>query len=69
MNPTQPIFNLDGFKGICSCRNCDRKPTTSLKIKYLRKIGQFCELCAADLMKADLVEQNCSSEEELIGDG
>jgi hypothetical protein len=69
MNPTQPIFNFGGFKGICSCRNCDRKPTTRLRIKYLRKVGQFCEPCAADLMKAGLVEEKRSSVEDVIGDG
>jgi hypothetical protein len=69
MNPTQPLFNLDGFKVICSGRNCARKPTTTLRIKYVRKVGQFCELCAADLMNAGLVEENRSSEEDLIVDG
>jgi hypothetical protein len=27
------------------------------------KVGQFCELCAADLMKAGLVEENVSPKE------
>ena len=69
MNHTQSLSNSDGFKGICSGRNCDRKSTTSLRIKYLRKVGQFCEICAADLMKAGLVEEKRSSEEDLIADG
>jgi hypothetical protein len=63
MNPTQPLFNSDRFKGICSGRNCARKPTTILQIKYLKKVGQFCEMCAADLTKAGLVEENVPSKE------
>jgi hypothetical protein len=62
MNPTQPLFNSDRFKGICSGRNCERKPTTKLRIKYLKKVGEFCELCAIDLIEAGLVEEKCSVE-------
>jgi hypothetical protein len=58
MNPSQPLFNLDGFKAICSGRNCDREPKIKLRVKYLKKVGEFCELCANDLMDTGLVEES-----------
>jgi hypothetical protein len=57
MNHSQSSFNTDRFKDICSGRNCKRKPATRLRIKYVKRIGEFCELCAADLIEADLVER------------
>jgi hypothetical protein len=61
MNPTQPLFNSDGFKGICSGRNCKRELTTKLKIKYLKKVGAFCEQCARGLIESGLVEEKHSA--------
>jgi hypothetical protein len=61
MNPAQPLFNSDGFKGICSGRNCKREPTTRLKIKYLKKVGTFCEQCTNSLIESDLVEEKLSA--------
>ncbi|MGH9963816.1 MAG: hypothetical protein ACRD5E_03170 [Nitrososphaeraceae archaeon] len=49
------------FKAICSGRDCGRKPTKLLKIMHIKKVGNFCETCAADLLKAGLVEEELMS--------
>jgi hypothetical protein len=61
MNPAQTLFNSDGFKGICSGRNCKREPTTRLKIKYIKKVGAFCGQCASSLIDSGLVEEKLSA--------
>lgn len=61
MNPTQPLFNSGKFKGTCSGRNCKREPKTRLRIKYLKRVGEFCELCANDLKESDLVEESVTT--------
>ena len=38
--------------------NCKREPKIKFKIKYLKRTGEFCELCANDLMDAGLVEES-----------
>jgi hypothetical protein len=38
--------------------NCKREPKIKLRIKYLKRVGEFCELCANDLMEAGLVEES-----------
>jgi hypothetical protein len=60
--------NLGRFKAICSGRDCARKPTKILKIKYIKKVGDFCEGCAADLLKAGLVEEELVSKSRSIRD-
>lgn len=61
MNSTTLLLNSNRFKGICSGRDCKRKPTTRLRIKYLKRVGEFCELCANDLMEAGLVEESVTT--------
>jgi hypothetical protein len=38
----------------CAGKGCARNGTISLKIRYLHKIGIFCDVCAKGLLKADL---------------
>jgi hypothetical protein len=67
MNPNTS-YNLGRFKVICSGRDCTRKPTKILKVKYIKKIGNFCEACAADLLKAGLIEEELASKSRSIRD-
>jgi len=50
----------DRFKR-CDARDCNQKSIKYLRIKYIKKIGSFCEKCAADLWKCGLAENvECS---------
>ena len=50
----------DRFKR-CDARDCNQKSIKHLKIKYIKKIGSFCEKCAADLLECGLAEDvECS---------
>lgn len=55
-------YNSDRFKAICSGLDCPRKPTKLLRIKYVKKAGKFCEVCAAHLFELGLVEEELLSE-------
>jgi hypothetical protein len=41
-------------KKVCACKNCNNVPTTILKIKYIQKIGLFCDSCTKDLLDQEL---------------
>ena len=45
------------YKTICAGINCSNKPTSRLKIKYINKVGNFCKICADDLLKSELAEK------------
>ena len=40
----------------CACKDCTRKGTRILRIKYINKVGHFCDLCAADLLSTEIAE-------------
>jgi hypothetical protein len=40
---------------ICAGKNCDNIAKNRLKILYLNREGWFCQKCANDLIKEDLV--------------
>jgi hypothetical protein len=67
MNPTLLLCNSDRFKDSCSGRGCDRKPVRYLKIKYIKKIGNFCQICADDLLESDLAEE-IKSNSDVLGE-
>ena len=67
MNRTRLIYDIEGFKGNCSGRGCNRKPVRYLKIKYIKKIGKFCHTCAHDLLMNGLAEEITNSR-DLEGD-
>ncbi len=58
--------NIQGFKN-CAGKNCSNKATSPLKVKYINKIGHFCQLCANDLLQLDLVEK-INSFDSALGD-
>ncbi len=41
----------------CAGRGCKKLGTITLKIKYVNKIGHFCDGCAEELTNQDLVFQ------------
>lgn len=59
-------YNLDRFNGICSGRDCTRKPVRLLRIKFVKKLGKFCEACASDLLEAGLVDEELHSENSTV---
>jgi hypothetical protein len=61
-------YNIDRFKAVCSGRDCARKPKRLLRIKYLKKVGKFCEACASDLLEAGLVDEELHLENSAVGD-
>lgn len=50
----------------CCGKGCIRSPTKVLKIRYVGKIGRFCESCAADLLNAGLIDEGCTREGSLF---
>jgi hypothetical protein len=38
----------------CAGKGCNRSGRTVLKVRYLNKIGLFCDCCTKDLVAADL---------------
>ncbi len=55
MNSRLSSYKSDKFKG-CDRRGCNQKPIKYLRIKYIKKIGIFCDKCASDLLKSGLAE-------------
>jgi hypothetical protein len=49
-----------GYKK-CARRGCEKPGTITLKVRYVNKVGHFCDSCAKELANQDLVFQ--------IGDG
>jgi hypothetical protein len=41
----------------CAGKGCDRTGRTILEVRYLNKIGFFCDRCTKDLIAADLALQ------------
>ena len=55
MNSRLSSYQSDKFKG-CDGRGCNEKPIKYLRIKYVKKIGSFCDRCANDLLESGLAE-------------
>jgi hypothetical protein len=50
--------NISAYsKILCACRNCPNEATKYLKIKFVHKIGQFCENCSVNLKRDGIVEE------------
>jgi hypothetical protein len=47
-------FTYDNTKKKCAGRDCERIGTRILKVRFLNKVGIFCELCANRLLAEDL---------------
>lgn len=41
-------------KKVCACKNCNNVPTTILKVKFIQKVGDFCNRCSKDLLHQGL---------------
>jgi hypothetical protein len=44
-------------KILCACKNCPNEAKIYLKIKFVNKGGQFCNICAVDLKEHGIVEE------------
>ena len=42
----------------CAGLNCSNKPTSILKVKYINKVGHFCQKCTDDLLQSELAEKS-----------
>jgi predicted SprT family Zn-dependent metalloprotease len=42
---------------ICAGLKCPNKPISILKVRYINKIGYFCQKCNADLLQQELAEE------------
>lgn len=49
-------YNSNRNEAKCCGTNCKRTPTKLLKVRYVNRIGCFCDVCADDLLEADLAE-------------
>ena len=45
------------FEETCAGLNCSNRPTSILKVKYINKIGHFCQQCSVDILKSELAEK------------
>ena len=59
---SQPLEQVAGInnvtsnsKKLCACKNCTNVGTTILEVKYIQKVGHFCDSCAKDLLQSKLV--------------
>jgi|tagenome__1003787_1003787.scaffolds.fasta_scaffold20960143_3 hypothetical protein len=54
-------YNIDKheykFAYDCAGLKCSNKATTILKVKYINKIGHFCQQCSVDILKSELAEK------------
>lgn len=50
-------FTVDNTGKNCVGRDCERIGTRILKLRFLNKTGIFCEVCAEDLLAADLASK------------
>jgi hypothetical protein len=55
MNSRLSLYQSDKFK-CCNRRGCNQKPIKYLRIKYVNKIGSFCDRCVNDLLESGLAE-------------
>jgi hypothetical protein len=53
MNP-KASYTYTRSKG-CAGKGCPNEGKIALCIKYLRKVGYFCDTCTAELLQHDLV--------------
>ena len=44
-------------KILCACKNCPNEAKICLKIKFVHKVGQFCNICAVDLKEHGIAEE------------
>ena len=44
------------FAYTCAALNCNNKPISTLKVKYINKTGHFCQRCSDDLLESELAE-------------
>jgi hypothetical protein len=42
------------FAYTCAALNCNNKPISTLKVKYINKTGHFCQRCTEDLIQSEL---------------
>ena len=47
-------ITFDNIKKKCAGKDCKRIGTRILRVRFLNKTGIFCEVCAEDLLAADL---------------
>jgi hypothetical protein len=38
----------------CAGKNCQRYATIILKLKFIKKKGSFCDICASELLRLEL---------------
>ena len=54
------VMDMDNIitanKKLCACKDCTNIGTTILEVKYIQKVGDFCDSCAKDLLQSDLLE-------------
>ncbi|HSF49322.1 MAG TPA: hypothetical protein VLA74_01060 [Nitrososphaeraceae archaeon] len=51
----------------CAGKNCPNDATVKLKIKFIKKIGYFCESCTSELKTLDLTEQEEIDVDQRVG--
>ena len=50
-----PYNTFPTFKE-CAGKDCHNKATTEFKIKFIKKVGFFCESCVLELKALDLID-------------
>jgi hypothetical protein len=53
-NIDKPEYKVED---ICAGLKCSNKPTAVLKVKYINKIGFFCQQCTTNLLQLELAEE------------
>jgi hypothetical protein len=56
-NHNNDIRRYKEFATGCSGLNCSKKAISKLKVKYINKIGHFCQKCKSELLQLELVEE------------
>jgi len=51
----------------CAGKNCYNDAIVKLKVKFIKKIGYFCESCTIELKTLDLIEPEDIDVEQRVG--
>ena len=54
-NIDKPEYKVED--DVCAGLKCIKIPTSILKVKYINKIGHFCQKCKSDLLQLELAEE------------
>jgi hypothetical protein len=52
---------------ICAGKECNNEATIKLKIRYIKRVGYFCESCHTELKNLDLIDSEVIDIDQRVG--